>query len=223
MWCSWTQRNIIHSNLNVLLWEMQLKILVAKCLPFCLITHWQWMSYQRTISLSTFVTRAFAVLHYSDVIMSGMASQISSLTIVYSTVHSSGADQRKHQSSVSQVFVRGIHPWPMNQPVTSEFPAQRASNAENFPFDDVIMNTFRLKHNGRQFANIFKCIFLMKKVEFGLKFHWSLFLMGQLMISQCEKIFNLHDILTPASKSKHCNDILTPPEYLLWIHLHQFQ
>ena len=35
--------------------------------------------------------------------------------------------------------------------------------------------------------------------------------MGQLMISQCEKIFNLHDILTPASKSKHCNDILTSP------------
>ena len=53
--------------------------------------------------------------------------------------------------------------------------------------------------------------FLNEKVEFWLKFHWSLFLIGQLMISQCEKIFNLHDILTPASKSKHCNDILTPP------------
>ena len=122
IWCSWTQRNIIRSNLNALLWEMQLKILVAKCLPFCLITHWQWMSYQRTISLSNFVTRAFAVLYYSDVIMSGMASQISSLTIVYSTVHSSGADQRKHQSSVSQVFVRWIprdrwiNRWPVNSP-----------------------------------------------------------------------------------------------------------
>ena len=38
--------------------------------------------------------------HYDDVIMVAMASQISSLTIVYSSVYS-GADQRKHQSSVS--------------------------------------------------------------------------------------------------------------------------
>ena len=45
--------------------------------------------------------------HYSDVIMGAMASQITSLTIVYSTVYSD-ADQRKHQSSVSLAFVRGI-------------------------------------------------------------------------------------------------------------------
>ena len=46
--------------------------------------------------------------HYSDVIMSVMASQINSLTIVYSSVYSC-ADQRKHQSSASLAFVRGIH------------------------------------------------------------------------------------------------------------------
>ena len=46
--------------------------------------------------------------HYDDVIMSAIASQITSLTIVYSTVYS-GADQRKHQSSASQAFVWGIH------------------------------------------------------------------------------------------------------------------
>ena len=46
--------------------------------------------------------------HYSDVIMGAMASQITSLTIVYSTV-CPGADQRKHQSSASLAFVRGIH------------------------------------------------------------------------------------------------------------------
>ena len=34
-------------------------------------------------------------------------------TIVYSTVYSS-ADQRKHQSSASLAFVRGIHWWPLN-------------------------------------------------------------------------------------------------------------
>ena len=46
--------------------------------------------------------------HYNDVIMGAIASQITSLTIVYSTVYS-GADQRKHQGSASLAFVRGIH------------------------------------------------------------------------------------------------------------------
>ena len=48
------------------------------------------------------------VRHYNDVRMSTMASQITSLTIAYSTVYS-GIDQRKHQSSTSLAFVRGIH------------------------------------------------------------------------------------------------------------------
>ena len=54
-------------------------------------------------------------LHYSDVIMSTMTSQITSVSIVYSTV-CPGADQRKHQSSVPLAFVWGIHRWPMNSP-----------------------------------------------------------------------------------------------------------
>ena len=71
-------------------------------------------------------------LHYSDVIMGAMASQITSLTIVYSTV-CSGADQRKHQSSASLAFVRGIHRWPVNSP--HKWPVTR----KIFSFDDVIM------------------------------------------------------------------------------------
>ena len=47
-------------------------------------------------------------MHYGDVIMGTIASRITSLTIVYSTVYS-GADQRKHQSSASLAFVWGIH------------------------------------------------------------------------------------------------------------------
>ena len=46
--------------------------------------------------------------HYIDVIMTTMASQITSLTVVYSTVYSD-ADQRKHQSFASLAFVWGIH------------------------------------------------------------------------------------------------------------------
>ena len=62
--------------------------------------------------------------HCNDVIMGAIASQITSLTIVYSIVYSD-ADQGKHQSSASLAFVRG------NSSVTGEFPAQMASNAEN--------------------------------------------------------------------------------------------
>ena len=46
--------------------------------------------------------------HYGDLIMGAMASQITSVSIVYSTLHS-GADQRKHQSSASLAFVWGIY------------------------------------------------------------------------------------------------------------------
>ena len=53
-----------------------------------------------------------------------MASQTTSLTIIYSTVYS-GVYQRKHQNSASLAFVMG------NSPVTGEFPSQRASNAGN--------------------------------------------------------------------------------------------
>ena len=47
-------------------------------------------------------------LHYDDVTMTTMASHITSLTVVYSTVYSD-ADQRKHQSSASLAFVWGSH------------------------------------------------------------------------------------------------------------------
>ena len=51
--------------------------------------------------------------HYCDVIMGAVASQITSFTIVHSTVYSD-TKQRKHQSSASLAFVRGIHRGPVN-------------------------------------------------------------------------------------------------------------
>ena len=78
-------------------------------------------------------------VHYNDRIMSAMASQITSLVIVYSSVYS-GADQRKHQSSSWLAFVRGIHRSPVNSlhkgPVTRKM----------FPFDDVIMAICSIKY-----------------------------------------------------------------------------
>ena len=65
--------------------------------------------------------------------MSAVLSQITRVSIDYPTV-CSGADQRKHQTPASQAYVR------RNSTVIDEFPAQRASNAENVnSFDDVIM------------------------------------------------------------------------------------
>ena len=48
------------------------------------------------------------LLHYDDVKMTTTASQITNLTVVYSTVYSD-ADQRKYQSSASLAIVWGIH------------------------------------------------------------------------------------------------------------------
>ena len=77
---------------------------------------------------------AIASFGISDVIMGAMASQITRLTIVYSTVYS-GADQRKHPSSASLAFVCGIHSWPVNSP--HKWPVTR----KMFSFDDVSMDT----------------------------------------------------------------------------------
>ena len=75
--------------------------------------------------------------HYCGVIMGVVASQITSPTIVYSTVYSD-ADQRKHQSSASLAFVWGIHRGPMNSP--HKWPVTQ----KRFPFDDVIMEQLNL-------------------------------------------------------------------------------
>ena len=69
---------------------------------------------------------------------STIASQITSLTIVYSTVYSD-ADQRKHQSSASLAFVRGIHRGPVNSP--HKWPVTLKTS----PFDDVIMLNYNWK------------------------------------------------------------------------------
>ena len=70
-------------------------------------------------------------IHYSEVIMGTMASQITSLTIVYLAV-----DSRADQNFTLLAFVRGIHRWPLNSrhkwPVTWTM----------FPFDDVIMENW---------------------------------------------------------------------------------
>ena len=80
----------------------------------------------------TIYTPYLVLLHYDDVIMGTIASQITSLKIVYSALYS-GADQSKHQSSASLAFVWRIHRGPVNSP--HKWPVTRKMS----PFDDVIM------------------------------------------------------------------------------------
>ena len=123
-WVSFMMHIYTSHGLEIILWTLNkwiqstLTILLSTCTYHC-----QWLSEAGVLDL---------YLHYSEVIVGAMTSQITSLTIVYSTVYS-GADQRKHQSSASLAFVRGIHQWPVNSP--HKWPVTR----KMFPFDDVIM------------------------------------------------------------------------------------
>ena len=80
------------------------------------------------------LSRFVCFCHYNDVKIEAIASQITSLTSVYSIVYSD-ADQRKHQSSASLAFVWGIHRVPVNSP--HKWPVTR----KMFPIDDVTMVT----------------------------------------------------------------------------------
>ena len=93
----------------------------------------RWVDVYKVCCVRYFVRN---LLHYSDVIMTTMTSQITSLTAVYSIVYSD-ADHRKHQSSASLAFERGIHRGPVNSP--HKWPVTR----KIFPFDDVIMHSPR--------------------------------------------------------------------------------
>ena len=72
------------------------------------------------------------LVHYNDVIMGAIASQITSLATVYSTVYS-GTDHKKHESSAPLAFVWGIHRWPVNS--VHKWPVTR----KMVSFDDFIM------------------------------------------------------------------------------------
>ena len=121
-WCWWNDSTLLCYHYDVIKW----KHFLHYC-PFVQGSHW-WFHSQRDSDVDLW---CFFV-HYSDVIMGTIASQITSLTIVYSTVYSD-ADQRKHQSFASLAFVWGIHRGPVNSP--HKWPVTR----KMFPFDDVIM------------------------------------------------------------------------------------
>ena len=114
MWAEWLFA-------TVSLFQTQMIALLSGCSPVC--THGTNLRTFRSLRHDLFAVTLHLVTpnhrkvwlsrHYDDVIMGAIAHQTTSLTIVYSTVYS-GADQRKHQSSASLAFVRGIHRRPVN-------------------------------------------------------------------------------------------------------------
>ena len=122
--------------------------------------------------------------HNSDVIMGAMVSKITSLTSVHSTVYL-GADQRKHQSSASLAFVRGIHWWPVNSPhkwlsTRKMFPLITSSSAEISYFDLNCMKIVREGWNGNMSALVHIMVWhrtgnrpLSKLFMTTLWYHWA--------------------------------------------------
>ena len=100
----------------------------------CLFTIWDLDHMQRIYSYTSgsgIHDMQYVPGHYNDVIMSAIASPASPL---FTQPFIQGADQRKHQSSESLAFVRGIHRWPVYSPQKGPV------TQKMFPFDDVIMN-----------------------------------------------------------------------------------
>ena len=154
-----------------------------------------------------------------------MASQITSLTVVYSTVYS-GVYQRKHQSSASLAFVWGIHRGPVNSP--QKWPVTR----KMFPFDDVIMKRGK---NDKQF-NVFVietltvphywtvAIYLSDAI---IKlYHWAdIFWPSYHHVSFC----CIATICSPSSRNKDgvfktvfCHAQSTVTVHRVWLHLQKY-
>ena len=121
--------------------------------------------------------------------MSAIASQITSLTIVYSTVYP-GADQSKHQSSASLAFVWGIHRGPVNSP--HKWPVTR----KMFPFDDVIMTPY----GAASTLSSLKCIHLWSYAKDITEVCWAIevpVIWDAMTFMWCHcNVFIFYDILT---------------------------
>ena len=97
--------------------------------------------------------------------MGAMASEITRLMVVYTTVYS-GADQRKHQSSASLALVRGIHGWPVNSP--HKGPVTR----KLFPLDEsswicscAVWTVLLGKHGPIYFAQLISWLLMTQATE----------------------------------------------------------
>ena len=128
----------------------------------------------RSVLSPTFHLGQLYPTHYNDVIMSTMASQITSPSIIYSTDYS-GADQRKHLNTAWLAFVREIHRGLVNSP--HKGPVTR----KMFPFDSVIMDSFFSNNDGDisdRTWNIFERHFQREIIFSNISSNTSAFIMA---------------------------------------------
>ena len=130
-----------------------------------------------------------------DNIIGPMASQITSLNIIYSTVYS-GADQRKLQSSASLAFVQGIHRWTVNSP--HKWPVAR----NMFTFDDVIMAQVDCKEPAIMHTNPNSCI--LRSISYSI----SCMAASQLMKSFWNQLLSTKKIPKSASPERGSGAVL---------------
>ena len=105
------------------------------------------------VAFSNKILTQFPQRHSSDVLISAMASQITGVSTVCSIVYSC-VNQRKHQSSASLAYVRGIHRW------TAVSPHKGLITRKMFPFDDVTMSYnsqlwTQMHHNNMKYTHPF--------------------------------------------------------------------
>ena len=130
----WVKRLKSYSCKSIAVWKLGIRHWKPKVVNVAIkLLSWQLSVLNEVgVYISNFTDRSewHWFIHYRDVIMSAMASRITGVAMVCSTVCS---DQRNYQSSAFLAFVRRIHRWPVNSlhkgPVTRKM----------FPFDDAIM------------------------------------------------------------------------------------
>ena len=128
----------------------------------------KWGNVFNYLLVSTFsgptLAQVTAWRHFA--LIGAIASQITNLTIVNSIVYSD-ADQRKHRSSASLAFVRGIHREPVNVPHKSSV------TRKMFPFDDVIMTHIKItshhitKGGGTSYIPTYRHMAIFNKFSFN--------------------------------------------------------
>ena len=91
--------------------------------------------------------------HYGDVIMGTIASQITSLIWLFTQPFIQTQIKKKHQSSTSLAFVRGIHRRLVNS--LHKWPVTR----KMFPFDDIIMDTITVVYHWHSVVSMHGNIF----------------------------------------------------------------
>ena len=137
--------------------------------------------------------------YYEETVMSSrwpLNEHITGVSIVCSTV-GWGANQRKHQSSPSLAFVRGIHRWLVNSPHI------RPVTRTMFPFDDVIMVRWTFTFEDRIYSMISTslCIFMFQLHE--LKANRNLHYRILCHFSSCCKYCNSAPPLISTSYTGH--------------------